>query len=118
MAVFERVREIGLMMALGMRPGWIMYQVLLESLILLALGLILGNALAAATILPLEGGIDVSVVAEGMEMAGMGSTLYPSLRVEDMLMSTVVVLILGLIASLLPAWRASRYNPIEALART
>jgi ABC-type lipoprotein release transport system permease subunit len=118
MAVFERVREIGLMMALGMRPGWVMYQVLLESLILLGLGLVIGNALAVATILPLEDGIDISAVAAGLEMAGMGSTLYPALRVSDMLLSTFVVLILGLAASLLPAWRASRYNPIQALART
>ncbi len=118
MAVFERVREIGLMMALGMRPGWIMYQVLLESLILLALGLVIGNLLALATILPLESGIDISGVAEGLEMAGMGSKLYPSLEVSHMLMSTAVVVVLGLMASLIPAWRASRYNPIQALART
>ena len=118
MAVFERVREIGLMMALGMRPRWIMYQVLLESLVLLGLGLIFGNLLAVITILPLQDGIDISVVAEGMELAGYGTMLYPVLALEDMLMSTAVVLILGLLASLLPAWRASRYNPIEALART
>ncbi|MEH6583982.1 MAG: ABC transporter permease [Halioglobus sp.] len=118
MAVFERVREIGLMMALGMRPQWIMYQVLLESIMLLGLGLVIGNALAAATILPLEGGIDISMVGEGMEMAGMGATLYPALAVQDMLMATGVVLALGLVASILPAWRASRYNPIQALAKT
>ena len=118
MAVFERVREIGLMMALGMRPAWIMYQVLLESLILLALGLIIGNLLAVVTILPLEDGIDISGVAEGLEMAGMGSKLYPILELSHMLLSTAVVMVLGLTASLIPAWRASRYNPIQALART
>lgn len=117
MAVFERVREIGLMMALGMRPAWIMYQVLLESLILLALGLVLGNLLALATLLPLADGIDISPVAAGLEMAGMGTTLYPVLELEHMLMSTAVVMVLGLLASLIPAWRASRYNPIQALAR-
>lgn len=118
MAVFERVREIGLMMALGMRPQWIMYQVLLESIMLLAMGLALGNALAAATILPLESGIDISAVGDGLEMYGMGATLYPKLAWQDMLMSTVIVLALGLVASLLPAWRASRYNPIQALTKT
>jgi ABC-type lipoprotein release transport system permease subunit len=118
MAVFERVREIGLMMALGMRPQWIMYQVLLESLMLLGLGLIIGNALAIVTILPLEDGIDISIVGDGLEMYGMGTTLYPALATEDMLMSTAVVLVLGLLASLIPAWRASRYNPIQALAKT
>jgi ABC-type lipoprotein release transport system permease subunit len=117
MAVFERIREIGLMMALGMRPQWIMYQVLLESLMLLGLGLIIGNSLAVATILPLESGIDISIVGEGLEMYGMGAMLYPALALEDMLMSTLVVLILGLLASLVPAWRASRYNPVQALAK-
>jgi ABC-type lipoprotein release transport system permease subunit len=117
MAVFERVREIGLMMALGMRPQWIMYQVLLESLMLLGLGLVIGNVLAVITILPMESGIDISMVSEGMEMAGMGTTLYPALASEDMLMSTLVVIVLGLLASLLPAWRASHLNPIQALTR-
>ena len=118
MAVFERVREIGLMMALGMRPQWIMYEVLLESMLLLALGLILGNLLAVATIVPLESGIDISVVAQGMEMAGIGTTLYPKLQLSDMVLSTLVVMVLGLLASLLQAWHASRYNPIQALATT
>jgi ABC-type lipoprotein release transport system permease subunit len=115
MAVFERIREIGLMMALGMRPQWIMYQVLLESLMLLGIGLLVGNLLAAATIVPMSSGIDISGVAEGLEMAGMGTVLYPTLSVWDMLMCTAVVSVLGLLASLLPAWRAARYNPIEAL---
>ena len=117
MAVFERTREIGLIQALGMRPGQILLQVLLESLFLLLLGLAAGNLLAWLTIVPLEGGIDISVVAEGMEMMGMGTVLYPALTVQDMLMSTAVVVVLGLLASLLPAWRAARLDPIQALTR-
>jgi lipoprotein-releasing system permease protein len=117
MAVFERVREIGLMQALGMRPRAIMAQVLFESILLLGLGLIIGNLTAWLTIVPLQSGIDISAVAEGMEMAGMGSVLYPSLLVKDMLLATVVVLILGIAASLLPAWRAARYEPIKALTK-
>jgi ABC-type lipoprotein release transport system permease subunit len=115
MAVFERVREIGLMQALGMRPGMILGQVLLESLYLLGLGLLLGNLLAIATIVPLASGIDISRVAQGMEMMGMSATLYPVLHVADMLMSTAVVITLGLLASLSPAWRASRLDPVTAL---
>jgi len=116
MAVFERVREIGLMQALGMRPGVIVLQLLAESVYLLLIGLLLGNALAWLTIKPLESGIDISSVAQGMEMMAVGSTLYPALAVQDMVLSTVVVLGLGLLASLLPAWRATRLNPITALA--
>ena len=115
MAIFERVREIGLIQALGMRPALILYQVLLESLLLLLLGLGAGNALAVATVKPLESGLDVSVVAEGMAMMGAGSVLYPSLTLHDMLLANGVVIALGILTSILPAWRAAGLDPVRAL---
>ena len=118
MAVFERMREIGLMQALGMRPGLILLQVLIESVLLLSLGLIVGNVAAWLTIKPLESGIDISAVADGMEMMAMGTTLYPALDGRDMLTSSAIVVGLGILASLLPAWRAARLDPIRALAKT
>ena len=117
MAVFERVREIGLMLALGMKPSSILGQIVIESMMLLLIGLALGNLLAWATIKPLEGGIDISVVAEGMAMMGAASVLYPQLRFEDVVLANTVVLILGFFASLSPAWRASRFQPIEAITK-
>lgn len=118
MAVFERVREIGLMLALGMRPASILGQILVESALLLVLGLVAGNVLAYASIVPLKDGIDISIVAKGMEMFGASSVLYPELTVKDVVMANIVVLILGSFASLSPAWRASRYEPVRALTRT
>ena len=117
MAVFERIREIGLMQALGMRPSSILYLILMESLLLLALGLLAGNILAVASILPLKEGIDLSAVAKGMEMMGAGSMLYPALKLRDLATANVVVIVLGLLTSLLPAWRASRYSPVEAITK-
>lgn len=117
MAVFERVREIGLMLALGMKPGSILGQIVIESMLLLALGLAFGNALAWATVVPLQDGIDISIVAEGMEMWGASSMLYPKLYASDMILATSVVLVLGFLASLMPAWRASRYQPVEAITK-
>ena len=118
MAVFERVREIGLMQALGMRPSTILYQILMESLLLLLIGLLLGNVLAVGTVIPLQDGIDISIVAEGMEMMGTSSMLYPALKLNDMIMANAIVIILGLLTSILPAWRAASYDPIEALNKT
>lgn len=115
MAVFERVREIGLMQALGMRPSMILYQVLMESFLLLLIGLLLGNAFAVATIIPLQSGIDISIVAKGMEMMGTSSILYPALKLNDVLLANVIVIILGILTSILPAWRAASYDPVEAL---
>jgi ABC-type lipoprotein release transport system permease subunit len=117
MAVFERVREIGLMLALGMTPRNIRAQILTESTLLLALGLAVGDVLAWATIEPLKGGIDLSIVGEGMELWGASSVLYPALRWEDVVLANVVVIVLGVIASLSPAWRASRYEPVEAITK-
>jgi ABC-type lipoprotein release transport system permease subunit len=117
MAVFERTREFGLFQALGMRPAHILGQVLMESLILLLLALLLGNLLAWVTIDALKGGIDLSAVAEGMEMVGVAPVIYPAWALTDLLAANVLVFVLGLAASLYPAWRASRHVPIEAIVR-
>ena len=117
MAVFERIREIGLMLALGMRPSSILGQIVVESVFLLIIGLAIGNALAFATMIALRDGIDISSVAEGMEMFGAASILYPEMERNDIVLANVVVLTLGFLASLSPAWRASRYDPIEAITK-
>ena len=117
MAVFERIREIGLMLALGMRPSSILGQIIVESALLLVIGLVLGNALAWASVVPLKDGIDISAVAQGMEMFGASSILYPEQTLQDTITANVVVLVLGFFASLSPAWRASRYEPIEAITK-
>ena len=49
---------------------------------LLVIGLAVGNVLAFASIAPLSDGIDISVVAEGMEMFGASSVLYPELQLK------------------------------------
>ena len=117
MAVFERVREIGVMLALGVKPAAILLQIVVESMLLLALGLAIGNALAWGSVQPIKDGIDISVVAEGMEMMGASSRLVPDLRLQDVILANGVVLVLGFLASIVPAWRASQYEPVEAITK-
>jgi ABC-type lipoprotein release transport system permease subunit len=118
MAVFERTREIGLFQALGMQPRFIIVQILIESLILLALGLLLGNLFSWLTILYFSGGIDLSAFARGMEWVQIGSLLIPVLEVKDIFISNALVIVLGLIASLYPAIRAAKAVPVEAITRS
>jgi len=118
MAVFERTREFGLFQALGMPPRFILGQVLVESLILLAIALLLGNLVSWASVVGLKGGIDLSMFAEGLEMVGVSPVIYPALAASDMTAANVIVIVLGVLASLYPAWRASRYVPVEAITRT
>jgi len=117
MAIFERTRDIGLMQALGLTPSLIIVQVVVESVILLMIGLLIGNLLAWLTQLATQNGIDFSVASEGLEWAGMSSRIYPSTLLKDVVFSNFVVLILGIIASLYPAWRAARFVPIKALGQ-
>jgi len=117
MAVFERTREIGLFQALGMRPGFLLSQVLLESLTVLMIGLIMGNMLAWATIASLADGLNLSAFAQGLEWAGISSVIYPLISASDVVSANLLVIVLGIIASLYPAWRAARRVPVEAITR-
>jgi len=118
MAVFERIREFGLFKALGMRPRWILRQVVTESFILLVIGAAAGNFLALLTVWALSGGIDLSSFAEGMEYVGFSRVIYPYVYAQDVASANLIVCILGLLVSLYPAGKAARFTPVEALAHT
>jgi ABC-type lipoprotein release transport system permease subunit len=117
MAVLERTREFGLLQALGMAPGLLLRQVLIESIFVLLLGVGVGVTLGFATVGLLHGGIDFSAYAAGAEMWGMGKAIYPALGPRDVASAVAVVMVLGALASLYPAIRAARRVPLEAITR-
>jgi ABC-type lipoprotein release transport system permease subunit len=118
MAVFERTREMGALAALGMRPWQILTMVLAESLALAAIGLAAGLGLGAAgmTYFALHGW-DLSRWTHGLTIAGV--LLDPVLRgawTWDRAGTTALVLGgITVLAALLPARRAARLRPVEAL---
>jgi putative ABC transport system permease protein len=119
MAVFERMREFGLMKALGMKPWWILREVLVESSLLLIFGMLVGNCLGFLSTYALSGsGIDLSALAAGAEYAGMTRIIYPAVALKDVVVANLTVLLLGLIVSLYPAVKAARFTPVQALAHT
>lgn len=119
MAIFERMREFGLIRALGVSPGGIIGGVILESFFLLLLGLLVGNLFGMATVfLVAIHGIDLSALSAGTEMWGMPRIITPMLRCMDLFIANAVILILGLGVSLYPAIKAARITPVEALRYT
>jgi putative ABC transport system permease protein len=119
MAVYERMREFGLLKALGMKPRWILREVLTESLLILICGIAIGNILGLLSIYGLSrSGIDLSALAAGAEYAGMTRVIYPALEFKDFLVANLVVILLGLLVSIYPAVKAARFTPVEALAHT
>jgi ABC-type lipoprotein release transport system permease subunit len=119
MAVFERMREFGVLKALGMRPGRIVAIIETEAFFILIFGLVIGNVLGLLSCWALSfNGIDLSALAQGVEYAGMARIIYPVLRIQDVVDANLVVLGLGLLVSLYPAVKAARFRPVEALMHT
>lgn len=117
MAVYERMREFGLLKALGMKPWWIIRGVLTEAFLVLLIGLVVGNLLAFGTVfLVAQHGIDLSAMSEGAQYAGMARVIFPVLAPDTVLFADLVVLVLGVLVSLYPAWKAARFTPVEAMA--
>jgi ABC-type lipoprotein release transport system permease subunit len=117
-AVMERIKEFGMLRAVGMKSSAVIMQVVLESTIIMlagvAIGVVVGWLLATQW---LGDGIDLSQWAQGVEMAGMRSVLTPYILVEDIVLVTVLSLFFGVLAALYPAWRAVKIKPLEALRR-
>ncbi|MBN1149064.1 MAG: ABC transporter permease [Anaerolineales bacterium] len=117
MAVFERTREIGLLGAMGLKQRQIMALFLLEGLWIGALGALIGCSIA--------GPINAYFARVGMPWAVeeayssmnalMGNRIFFDASPELLLQRALVVMLIAALASLYPAWQASRREPAEAL---
>jgi ABC-type antimicrobial peptide transport system permease subunit len=103
MSVLERTREIGVLRSLGWRRRRVLWMILKESLVLGAVGGILG--------IPLGVGLGILVGTAGIWGGALEPTYTPRLFVQ----AVVVAAVAGAIGGLYPAWRATRMRPVEAL---
>ncbi len=116
MSLFERVREFGVLMAIGARPRWIVRLILAESLVLGAVGALLGLAIGAALIGYFgRHGLHLPVGEAFSYFLPFPSVIYmiPAWRMHAF--ACVSVFVITLLASLPPALRAGRLKPAEAL---
>lgn len=118
MTIFERMREFGLMKALGMRPFQVVKGVMTETIFLLLLGISAGTGFGLISVAAIaRNGIDLSALAAGAEMWGMPRKLYPEVWVQDVMAAGLVVLVLGILVSLYPAVKAARFTPTQAMMK-
>jgi len=116
MAVIERIREFGVVMALGMKRSAILKLLILESIFIATLGTVIGVGVGAATLALLQRhGIDLSIVATGLATSGIDKVIYPTVTGETYFWLFILVLILSIISALYPAFKAMRLNPISAI---
>lgn len=118
MAVYERMKEFGLLKALGMKPGRMIRGVLAEAFILLLLGSAAGNLAGWLTVAPLaKSGVNLSALAAGAEYIGVSRIIHPALDPVNLILANLVVFVLGLAVSLYPAVKAARFTAVKALTR-
>ncbi|WP_131109809.1 ABC transporter permease [Sulfuricystis thermophila] len=110
MAVFERIREIGTIAAIGTPPSRILSLFLAEGLMLGIVGTVAGIAVSLAAI----AGINVWKPTFNFGQQ-QGLVMAPSIAAGDVLTIASLVILVAVIASLQPAWKASRMDPITAL---
>jgi len=111
MAVYERIREIGTIAAIGTPPRRILSLFLTEGLLLGLGGAALGTAISLAVIYALN--VWKVSIHFGMQEAAI--KLSPAVSATDVVTIAAMVVIMALLASLQPAWKASRMDPITAL---
>jgi len=110
MAVYERIREIGTIAALGTPPRRILALFLIEGLLLGVLGSAVGTAVSLAGIYALN----VWRISYSFGQQE-GLLLAPVIGVQDVVSIAGMVIVVAVLASLQPAWKASRMDPITAL---
>ena len=121
-STFERTRELGMLLALGVRPLRIVGMVVVEALALGVVGVALGFALGGGIVAIFHRiGFDLAQLTGGgpsaISFAGMHWTLrlFPSLAAIDLVRTFVAVVVTALVASAWPAIRAARLQPVTAL---
>jgi ABC-type lipoprotein release transport system permease subunit len=115
MSVYERIREIGILMAIGMGPRRLVLGIVIESLLLTLLGVGIGLAVGTLSVWLLGDGIDLSRWAEGLTAYGIGTKIVPVIRSKDLIIPTLVAVGTAVFASLWPALRAVRIRPADAV---
>ena len=115
MAVFERTREIGILMAIGMKGYRIMAMFLTETGLLAVGGILMGLVIGGLVVgYFTQVGFHLGDIGAGSGYL-LGNTIYPNLTVGATINLTIVTFIITLLAGIYPAWMASHLEPVEAL---
>lgn len=116
MSVFERTKELGVMLAIGTSPSQIMRLILIETLVLEFFGIILG-LIAGYLITFYFGHVGISFhgVEEAFSMSYMSTVVYPQIELHNVLRSVITLLIMTTLIGLYPAWKAGKLQPVQAI---
>jgi len=116
MAVMERIRELGVLIAVGMKKGKVFAMILLETTLLSITGGAAGIAIGVLSIAYFShAGMDFSFLASGMESFGAATIIYPTLPLEMYVALPIMIIVTASLSAALPAWKAIHIQPSSAI---
>jgi len=116
MTVFERIREFGVLMSIGMKNGKIFLMITFEALIVGIVGTIIGIIIGSLIVLPVTySGIDLSFFAEGLSSLGTGSVIYPELNLSGLTATLITIPFITVLGAIYPAYKAIKLEPVYAI---
>lgn len=116
MSVFERIREFGVLMSIGMKNSRIYSMIVTEAFIIGIVGTIAGLIIGLLLEIPLaHSGIDLSFFSSGLEAFGIGTVIYPVLSIGNIIMSSLFMPFVAILGALYPAYKAIKLEPIYAI---
>jgi len=116
MAIFERTRELGVLMAIGTTPGRLTKVLLIESMTLTAIGIAAGIIIGSLITLYFQNhGFDISGASELLNQFGISGRIYPKLTWLSAISGPLAVLVITFLAALYPALKVQRMHPVEAM---
>jgi len=118
MAVMERTREIGMLMAVGLNRRKVFLMIMMETLFLSMIGGPLGLLIAYLFIQSTgSSGIDLGAIGETYNELGFSAVVRPQLDLQSYINISVMIFIMAMIAALFPALKALRLSPSEAIRK-
>ena len=118
MAVLERIKELGMLMAIGMNKLRVFILIVLETVLVALVGAPIGMLLGYCTVRWLNRvGIDLSRWSEGLSEFGVSSIVRPVLETDVYLTIALAITLTALLASIYPSLKATKLKPVEALRK-
>ena len=116
MAVFERIREIGVLMSIGMKNKKIYLMILMEAFVIGIIGTVVGVIVGLLLYLPLSySGINFSIFAQSLESFGVGAVIYPVISIQNLINTIIIIPFITVLGALYPAYKAIKLEPVYAI---
>jgi ABC-type lipoprotein release transport system permease subunit len=116
MIVFERTRELGMLMAIGMNKSRVFRMIMLETIFLTTIGGIIGMVLSAFLVAYFhQKGIDLSSMSKGLGAYGFDPKVYPFIKWDLYFNLSLMIFSTAILAAIMPARKALKLKPVEAI---